>query len=253
MSTIPTLRNIGLTDGEIKVYEALLDLGECTKTRLATTSGVSPANLYDITERLSRKGLISVVERNGVKHFAPAHPRNLFDYLDQKRKEIDGEQLLVTKILPALNARYDAAESGTTVEVFTGWGGLKTVFLDLIDACEQGDVCRVYGASKGHAGDVADRFFLKYGTLRADKGIRTQIIFNEDLKKRRARISFFLRNPTCDVRFLKQETNTEVMIYHDVTVMLILTATPMAIRIRERGVADSFRSHFDLLWRHASG
>ena len=32
---LTNLKQIGLTDGEIKVYEALLELGETTKTKLA--------------------------------------------------------------------------------------------------------------------------------------------------------------------------------------------------------------------------
>ena len=39
------LRKIGLTEGEIKVYEALLELGECTKTALAKKSGIAPSNI----------------------------------------------------------------------------------------------------------------------------------------------------------------------------------------------------------------
>lgn len=36
------LKKIGLTEGEIRVYKALLELGETTKTKLAKESKISP-------------------------------------------------------------------------------------------------------------------------------------------------------------------------------------------------------------------
>jgi len=55
---LETLETIGLTKGEIKVYEALLELGESTKTPIANTSGISPGKVYDVLERLMKKGLV---------------------------------------------------------------------------------------------------------------------------------------------------------------------------------------------------
>ena len=61
------LRKIGLTEGEIRVYEALLNLGECTKTSLVKEAGIAPSNIYDITNRLIEKGIVSKVIKNGVE------------------------------------------------------------------------------------------------------------------------------------------------------------------------------------------
>ena len=83
------LKKIGLTDGEIKVYEALLELGETTKTKLAKKSEVSPSKIYDITNRLIRKGIISSVRKRGIMHFKAADPKRLNDFIKEKEKEID--------------------------------------------------------------------------------------------------------------------------------------------------------------------
>ncbi len=85
--------------------------------------------------------------------------------------------------------------------------------------------------------------------MRKRKGIPLKIIFTEQLRTRNDRITWFLEN--AEVRFLIQHTTTEVMIYKDTTIFLILTAQPLAIRIREPRVAASFQAHFDLLWKIA--
>lgn len=191
---LKSLNKIGLTDGEIRVYEALLELGECTKTALAKKSGVAPSNIYDITNRLLNKGIISKVEKNGVAHFSPANPHHFLDYLEQKEKEIEKERDIITDILPLLISKYSDAKKDTNVEVFIGWDGLKNIFQDLLVECNKKDTNYVFGASKGQNETQADLFFSKYSKLRAEKGIKTYIVMNEELRERKDRLNFILKS-----------------------------------------------------------
>ncbi len=245
------LHKIGLTEGEIKVYQALLELGECTKTSLAKHSGVAPSNIYDITNRLLEKGLISKVEKNGVAHFSAASPRRILDFLDEKKQEIDKEKTVAQALLPLLLLQFQKTAEKVNIEVFQGWKGLATIFTDLLDECKTEDENIVFGASKGEQSEQADRFFLKYSKLREKKGILTKIIFNEELRKRKQRIEFFLRSRKYSVKFLPQATWAEIMVYKNRTCILILAREPLSIRITSKEVADSFRQYFEILWKQA--
>lgn len=240
-----------MTEGEIKVYGALLDLGECTKTRLAKESGIAPSNIYDVTNRLLEKGVISKVEKNGVAHFSPANPRNLLDFLETRGKEIEEEKDFVKSLLPTLLLKFSESREKVNVEVFQGWNGMNTVFADLLGECGKGDTCVVFGASKGESEEQADRFFLRYSKLRAEKGIRTQIIFNEELRKRRKRIEFFLKSKSYQVRFLQQSTPAEIMVYKNKSCIIILAKEPLVIRVTSQEVSESFRQYFETLWNVA--
>ena len=170
---LQNLRRIGLTEGEIKVYQALLELGECTKTALAKKSGIAPSNIYDVTNRLVEKGIISKVEKNGIAHFSPANPKHILDFLNQKQKDIEEEKDFVSLILPSLLLKFHESKEKVNVEVFQGWNGMKTIFEDLINECSAGDKNYVFGASRGESEKQADSFFIKYSKLRAEKGIIT--------------------------------------------------------------------------------
>ena len=207
------LRKIGLTEGEIKVYEALLNLGECTKTSLVKEAGIAPSNIYDITNRLIEKGIVSKVLKNGIAHFSPANPRHMLDFLDLKEKEIEKERDLVTEILPTLLAKFKDSREKVNIEVFQGWNGLKTIFEELLEVCKEGEENYVFGASRGESDKKADIFFLKYSRMREKQGIITKIIFNQDMRERKERLNFFLRSKIYDVKFLNQTTPTEIMIY----------------------------------------
>lgn len=246
------LQRIGLTSGEIKIYRALLKIGECTKTTLAKNSKVSPSNIYDITNRLIEKGIISKVEKNGVAHFSPANPKHLIDYLDEKKREIDNEKDIVNSMLPFLLSKFKNSEEKVDVEVFNGWNGMKTVFQDLIDECEKEDENFVFGASKGKNEKQADSFFIKYSKIRADKGIKTKIIFNNDLRKGE-RADFFLNYKNYEIKFMNQSTPAEILVYRNKSLIIILTENPLIIRITGKEVADSFKQYFDVMWKQARG
>ena len=178
------LEKIGLTEGERKVYQALISLGECTKTALVRESKIPPSNLYDITNRLIQKGLISKVDKNGVAHFSPASPNRILDFLKNKKEEINKEESLVKALLPTLLAQFKDQKKGVGVEVFVGWQGFKTVFEDLLEECGKDDQNYIFGASVGADESKSDQFFLKYSKMREKKDIKTNIIFNRMSKER---------------------------------------------------------------------
>ncbi|MBM3232917.1 TrmB family transcriptional regulator [Candidatus Pacearchaeota archaeon] len=248
---ITNLTKVGLTEGEIKVYSALLDLGECTKTALAKKSGVAPSNIYDITNRLLEKGIISRVEKNGIAHFSAANPQHLLEFLGQKEKEIEKEREIVTSLLPTLLSKFNKNDGKTHVEVFLGWNGLKTVFEELIADCKSGDENYVFGASKGKNDKQADFFFSKYSKIRAEKGIKIHIIMNEELRSRKERIGFMLKSKKYHIRFLQHTTPAEIMVYKDKACIIILIEDPLIIRVTSQEVARSFLEYFRILWMAA--
>jgi HTH-type transcriptional regulator, sugar sensing transcriptional regulator len=245
------LKKIGLTEGEIKVYNALLELGECTKTTLAKQAGIAPSNIYDVTNRLIEKGLISKVQKNHKAHFSPANPNHIFNFLEDKEKEIQQERDFVKDILPSLLTKFQKTKEKVNVEVFQGWKGMKTIFDDLLEECKKGDENFIFGASKGEESEHADWFFTNFSKQREKKGIITHIIFNEELKKRKERINFFLKSRKYYIKFLQQSTPSEIMLYKNKSNIIILSKEPIIIRITSKEVNHSFKQHFDLLWKLA--
>ena len=55
-----SLKQIGLTDNEIKVYLTLLKIGPSIVSKIAERSGLYRPYVYDTLERLQEKALVSV-------------------------------------------------------------------------------------------------------------------------------------------------------------------------------------------------
>ncbi len=78
-SELTQLKEIGLTDGEVKVYLALLKLGATKTGLLSTTAQVSSSKVYKILARLEKKGLVSHIVKEGVTHYRALEPRRIVD------------------------------------------------------------------------------------------------------------------------------------------------------------------------------
>jgi len=75
------------------------------------------------------------------------------------------------------------------------------------------------------------------------KGFKLKIIFNEDT---RGNISN--AHKTGEVRYLKQTTPAEILIYKDKTAIVLLEEEPLIILIRGESVAKSFKEYFNVMW-----
>lgn len=247
---LTNLTRIGLTHGEIKIYDALLELGETTRTELAKKSGISPSKIYDVANRLLEKGIISSVKKNGVLHFAAADPERLKNFIEQKEEEIKQEKTLVEQLLPQLLLKYQSTQDEADVEVFYGWEGMTTVFNDIIKALGPQDCNYIFGASEGHDSTQADIFFSQYYQKKLKKGFTTKIIFNEEVRTNSTRTGLFKKSPN-EMRFLHQDTFTEINTYKDVVLFIMLLKKPIVIRVKSKEAADSFMKFFSTLWVQA--
>jgi predicted transcriptional regulator len=247
---IKDLAKVGLTNGEIRIYEALLELGETTRTNLAKKSGVSPSKIYDVANRLLEKGIISSVKKNGIMHFSAANPERLKSFIQQKHKEIETESKLIDSMLPSLLAKYSKTEENADIEVFYSWEGMKTAFDDIIKTLGPGEYNYIFGASQGYNSKQADLFFSQFYKKKLEKGFGTKIIFNEDVRKNKQRTSLFARSPN-DMRFMYSNTFTEINLYKNTVLIIMLLNKPIVIRIKSSEASSSFKAFFDSMWNMA--
>ena len=82
-------QELGLTENESKVYLALLELGPSLAGTVSKKTGIHRRNIYDITERLIKKGLVGYILKNNRRLFEASNPNRLKDILSEKQKALD--------------------------------------------------------------------------------------------------------------------------------------------------------------------
>ena len=245
------LKGIGLSGSEEKVYLALLDLGDSTRSKIVAESRITGSKVYDVLERLQDKGLVSVYVKNKVKHFKPANPKQILYYLEDKKKEIDFIEKDVKAILPQLLMKFSESKEEQEVELFTGLKGLEIIFREQIDIMTAGETCYVIGGTRGTEEEAMLAFFQKIHLLRMQKKIKTKMLYNLRQKRDTDTLFSSKKYSGTQTKYITHTSPVAVNIYKDRTVIIIFGKGISAIHIKSQDVANSFMEYFKMLWKGA--
>lgn len=252
---IKNLEIIGLTPKEIKLYDALLELGECTRSKLAKTSSISPSKVYDVAQKLIEKGLITSIKKNGFIHFSPASPSKINEYLELKKNtlltNLQKETHLISELMPTLLLKYQKTKEETNIEAFYGWNGLKTAYNEILNSMTKTDINYVFGASLGQNSKQSDQFYSRYLKEIKKIGFKQKIIYNEEVKDHFQRLKIYPKNSKHEIRFLLHNTLVETNIYKEGVLLIMLFNNPIVIRIKGKEAINSFKQYFDSMWKLA--
>src|SRR3989344_1520690 len=177
------LEEIGFTKGEIKVYFALLGLGEATIGAIAKKSGVTPAKTYPILEKLAKKGLTTSVIKSNTQHFQAFNPKRILDYMEDKKKKIESEEAEIRKLLPSLIERQKK-EAIYSARVYESYNGLKTLYEEAIEYLTRyKEDFLAFTLGEEYSDDNLMLFFDQYDFKRKRLGIHTKLIGVDSQRK----------------------------------------------------------------------
>ena len=66
---LTNLTELGLTDGQIRVYSAILELGNPNLNSIHEKTGIERRNIYDILNKLIERGLVTYINENNRRIF----------------------------------------------------------------------------------------------------------------------------------------------------------------------------------------
>lgn len=250
------LEKIGLTKGEIKVYAALIKIGSTSAGAIIKESGMQRSAVYFCLDSLIKKGLAGYVVKNDRKHFEANRPESLFDFLNERKKEIEKQEKEMKAYIPLLFAakQLNREQKAQEAKIYEGWRGMLNAFFDMLEPLKAGDAGFAFSPTADYGGadpKQVRRLIAKVRMARAKKKINFKMIMCDDLKRTLGRDQE--STPYTEVRYLPKEeiTPAVVNVYEGTTLIALWTETPVAFLIRNEGVANSFRNYFNLLWKQA--
>ena len=242
------LRDIGLTDGEARVYVALLEIGKSTTGRIIGQSKISPSKIYDVLKRLTEKGLVSYIIEGKVKHFRATSPRKVLDFIKLKEEELESHKKEFKKVLPELLDKENMANRKFNAEIFEGNRGLIAVFEMSFEEGKKGDIVYAFGYPP-YASKLFDAYWKEYHKKCDKRGVIRKVIYDYDawfLKKREKRI-------LAQQRYLHKGiiTPSWVLIFNDKVAIIIVTSEQkICFLVQNEEVAKSYIHYFNLLWKN---
>lgn len=233
------LEDIGLTNAEIKVYIALLELGTATAGPIIEKTGLQSSVIHMTLNNLIEKGLISFVLEGQRKHYQATNPKNISAFIEEKKERFE-------KILPELLAKQKVTKEKTQVTAFQGIKGIKELLYELLEA--GGKEHLTFGSTR-HSLMLGEIWWENYHRKRASKGIKAKLIFNESLKFWKAEKRYSLT----EIRYTKEgfEPLTETIIRNNKIGLIIWTEKPVGTLIINETAARSYEKYFEQLWKLA--
>jgi len=230
-----TLKDVGLSEGEIKVYLALLKLGAVPVNRIKEETGLHRTTIYDFLEKLINKGLVSYVIENNVKIYKATKPTKLLEFLKEKEERLK-------EVLPELLALSKSEKEEISVEVYRGKEGFKTFYNDVLKTKE--DVVG-FGVDEGKFKEKFPIIMEQYFKRAKEANIHERALAEEGSK-------FLFEKGITRYRFISKEffNPTPTSVYGD-KVAIIIWKPLTVIMIKNKDLADSYKKYFELLWRVA--
>ncbi len=228
------LESIGLTKTESKLYLALLDLGKSQAGVLSRKTGIHRRSVYDALERLIQKGLVSYIRENEQRYYLASDPSKIQELIENMHSEVQ-------KLLPALKAKYGEVKQKQETSFYRGIEGIKTILEDQI---KEGKEVYIIGASK-NAKELLKYYLPHYTSKRIKQKVKLYCIYAGEKHKNPI--------PFAQTKYLPEEFASPVStnIYGDKIAIILWTFEPVAILIKQKEVAETYKKYFDILWKIA--
>ncbi len=251
MNTEP-LRKIGLTEGESKVYLALLEIGASTTGPIVDKARVARSKIYHILERLIEKGLVTTILEKQVKHYQAADPDRLITYISETERKLQENKKFIQSIMPALEARKNQGPM-EEAEIYRGIEGVKTARELALKTLKKGDTLYVLGGNR--INQLALHAYWKdFHQRRKAKGVYAKYIIQEDARDTMGKDKPYSegKKMLMQVKFFDLPGPVHIDIFGDYVVTCIMQGSFVSFLIKNKFVADYYRNYFNKVWEAAS-
>ncbi len=240
------LQDIGLTEGETKVYLSLVRLGETKTGPLAKEAQVSSSKVYKILDRLINKGLAAHVTKGKIKFFSAIEPRRLLEYMDKKEEELL-EKRKIVELIPQLELEQILSKKPNAV-IYDGFKAITNFFLNILTDLKKGDEYYVIGATYGQQ-PALKPFFQNFHTQRAKKKIKVKMLASPETRGNLVQAT----GKISEVRYLPQQflSNMQLTFYKNKLLITIVKKSPTGFLIYDEEAVKGFKTYFETFWKIA--
>ena len=235
------LIQLGLSDGEAKVYLALSKIGPSTVGPIVKNARVAYSNVYDILNRLMEKGIVSYITNQKTKYFQAASPKNLLKYLENREKEIKTLQTDCRLLILEIEALQQITGQ-QKAELFIGKRGLRTAYEKHLSSGKKKENLFFY-IHKDRYAKEADSFYfsiLDFFTKTPQKGMVNEY----------ARVSpWFQKIKKVKIRYANFPIPGNIEVCGNSLLLISWEKPVTSVLIESKDLADNLREYFQAVWK----
>jgi sugar-specific transcriptional regulator TrmB len=235
------LEDLGLSKTEITVYITLLELGASSAGLLLEKSRLPNSTVHRDLNSLIAKGIISFILEGKRKVYQATDPEQFYTFIDDKKRRF-------TEILPQLKSKQGSLKEKETATVYKGIRGIKEAYNIMINT--KGKEYNTFGGGSVTTKVMGLTWWLNLHKKRVANKLPSRQVFDMSVKEGGNEIA---KNILTKIRYVNKEFEQfqETVIVGDTVSINVFTENPYSFVIKDEKVAESYRKHFELLWRNA--
>jgi len=236
------LRKIGLNKNEARVYYALIIKGEATAQELVKSLGVYRNIVYDNLEKLIEKGLVSFVNEGNKRKFIAEKPSAIIEFLESKKQELNKDISSAQELIPKISSILHSHKYKQDVSLFRGVSGLKKVLSEIVQAKESWCI----GITNESTRILGETYWKNYNQKKKETKTYEWLLWNSDFNN-----TVIGKNVRSKHKILPKELDqvTETIIYDNKVAIMVYSFEPIVIVIENKEVFNTFKKHFEFLWK----
>ncbi len=241
------LKEIGLTETEIKLYLALLKLGQTTTTDIIKESNVHASKVYEFLNKLIQKGLVTYVIKSNKKFFTAQDPKTLKNIIKEKQDQLQQQEQEIDSLIPELKAMQSMRRDKINSQIYEGLRGAKSIYEKILTTLDKGDTQYIIGAPR-IGNEVLEGFLLDWHKKRIKKGIKCKYIYDSNVRDYG---EVREKMPMTAVRYLPGNKVSPVWIEifgNNIVIGHIKGRNAVLFLIEDKEIAKGYLDYFDLLW-----
>ena len=131
------LKNFGLSEKEISVYLALIELGASSVRTISLKSKINRGTTYDILKSLINLGIISYYNKESKQYFIAERPETLLAVIDKKQEDLAGVKNDIEESLPLFKILFEKQGGKPSVKLYEGLMGIRHILEDVLKSMDK--------------------------------------------------------------------------------------------------------------------
>ncbi len=242
-----TLRSLGLTDTETKIYLTGLNYQAIGVSELVKQTSINRTTIYHALSTLEEKGLTAKKGTGTKLLFIMTKPEGIENLLNEKIKLLEKQRVEVNAIIPLLMSEANFSDTKVNVLHYEGIEGIKLAVEDAL-------YCRsrhwdIIAPIKNFFSEFDENYADYYLETRKMRGLTSRSLWERKTIRRSLSVAELKeRDPRVLPEIMHGKFNSVVCIYDDKVLLINSLKDLSAIMIQSKDVHDTMAAIFEGLW-----
>jgi sugar-specific transcriptional regulator TrmB len=241
MKFINTLKDIGFSENEAKIYLVLLEIGKATAYKISKQAGFKKGTVYGILDNLSQKNFVIKIPAITSTFYKPRSPKEVLALSEEKIKNAKED-------INALEKISDKNHFSSNVYYFDGLEEIKKMYKNIIKENKNKEFISFTSHSKNTSKELMG-YWDKFNNERVKRKISAKAItpkegFSDKWTKNQKK--YLLKIKFLENKFYDSDISIDI---YDRFVQIVSYRYLQGILIDNPDIVKAMKQIFELVWR----